>query len=377
MGRPISISEVLQFLRCRRQWDIQSPYRQNLVKVGIPSAALHIGSGFHEALEANALGQDWKPALDSWYADAVEKYVTHYQTQIGLSPSPDELAAFDDAYAAVYELMTRYFLRYDEAMPLGDNYEYVAVEQTCAVPIPGTDGTFTFTLDGLARSKRDGTYWVVEHKTYSSKPDMDRLSTDHQITAYAWGVAAILGEPVVGFLYDGMSKKVPVRPALLKSGRLSEAYTETIDGISYRDAINEHGLSEADYANILQRLDMRDTLDQTPFFTRWRIPVLPSQIETFASYIGSIYNDMVNTPALYPNYRFDGCWDCGVRDLCKAIQFGEDVQWLTRTAFMQGQGSQSFQRRGGESVIVDAEHLMNVRPGSALPTVTTMSTSVA
>ncbi len=358
-GRSISISEVIQFMRCRRMWDIQSPFRQNLVRMGAPAAALHIGSGMHEVLEANANKQDWRQALDDWKQREIASFIVYYTDQVGTAPNEAELAAFDDAHSVVSTLATRYFAKYGEDNPLGPNFEYVAVEQTCAVPIPGTDGTFTFTLDGIARHKTTNELWIVEHKTYSSKPDMDRLSTDHQITAYAWGAAAILGRPIAGFLYDGMSKKVPSQPALLKSGRLSEAFTETIDYQSYREAIAAHGLDVNDYRDILARLQARDQEAQSPFFTRWKIPVDQSQIDSFAGYIADIYTDMVDSPRIYPNFRFDGCWDCGSRDLCKAIQFGDDVEWVKRNFYMQGRGSQSFQRRGGKPLVVDAEALLS------------------
>lgn len=340
-------------------WDLTSPFRQNLVKIGMPSAALYIGSGVHEVLEANARGKDWRQALDAWKRDEIQEFVIFYSERVGAAPSSEELGLFDVAHETVTALMERYFTRYSEVAPLGEHYEYVAVEQTCAVPIPGTNGTFTFTLDGLARDKRNDTLWIVEHKTYAQNPDMDRLSTDHQITAYAWGVAAILGEEIAGFLYDGINKKIPSEPALLKStGRLSEQFTQTIDGISYRAAIARHGLAEADYAEMLARLDERDQADQTPFYTRWRIPVLPAQVAAFASYIGDIYTDMVSNPRIYPNFRFDGCWDCGMRDLCKSMQLGDDVQWVKDTYYMHGRGSQSFQRRGGTPTVVDKATLL-------------------
>ena len=500
-------------------WDLTSPFRQNLVKIGMPSAALYIGSGVHEVLEANARGEDWRVALDKWKTDEIQEFIVYYSDRVGMAPSSDELSLFDEAHETVTVLMERYFTRYSESAPLGENYEYVAVEQTCAVPIPGTNGTFTFTLDGLARDKRNDTLWVVEHKTYAQNPDMDRLSTDHQITAYAWGVAAILGEDIAGFLYDGISKKTPSEPALLKSGRLSEQFTQTIDGQSYRAAIQRHGLDVADYADILARLDERDQADQTPFYTRWRIPVLKAQVDAFAGYIVDIYTDMVSNPRIYPNFRFDGCltagtpilmangswtniediqlgdrlfaidgdgngqptetevvmlwnrespeilemkfesgrilnvtpehpihvqgqwidaakcavgmevtslgsvqasdnpairdlrhlpntggsavnaewsstdriteiswhkktvevynltcapnanyiadgilvhncWDCGMRDLCKSMQLGDDVEWVKKTYYMQGRGSQSFQRRGGTPTVVDKATLL-------------------
>lgn len=356
--RTISISEIQQFLRCRRMWDIQSPWRQNLVKIGMPSAALYIGSGVHEVLEANALGKDWRQALDKWKQDEITEFVVYYSERVGTAPSSSELEMFDEAHETVTVLMERYFKKYGEDNPLGENFEYVAVEQTCEVPIPGTVGKFTFTLDGLARDKRTDRLWVVEHKTYATSPDMDRLSTDAQITAYAWGVSAILGEDIAGFLYDGISKKLPSEPALLKSGRLSEAFTQTIDYQSYAAAIERHELYHQDYTDILTRLAERDALPQTPFYTRWKIDIHPAQVQSFASYIADIYTDMVSNPHIYPNFRFDGCWDCGVRELCKSMQLGDDVQWVKETYYMQGRGSQSFQRRKGTPTVVDKAALL-------------------
>lgn len=354
MGRDISISEVMQFMRCRRAWDFQSPHRQGLRKIGMPSSALHIGSGVHEALAANAAGESWSEALSNWASQELGRFTSKYIEAVGAPPSPSELESFDQAYDAALLMLTRYFNRYGEENPLGDRYRYLKVEQTYRVPIPGTDGTFVLTIDGLAQEVGTDNLWIVEHKTYSTKPEMDRLSTDHQFTAYAWAAGALFGQPISGILYDGISKKIPSKPALLKSGKLSEAWTETIDYQSYATAVVEAGLDPHDYDAILARLAERDAQTQTPFFTRWKISVLPAQIDSFANYISAIYRDMTADPGIYPNFPFAGCWDCSVRDLCKAVQFGEDVQWLINTSYVQGGGSQSFRQRGGQEVPTDA-----------------------
>lgn len=695
----VSISDIHSFLRCRRAWDIQSPMRQNLERIGMPSAALHVGTGVHVALAANANGARWCEAVDAWHANEVAEFSTNYRAQVGCEPSADEFVKLSESFNIVCGLVERYFARYTEAHPLGEHYRYVAVEQTFRVPIDGTDGTDGYligTFDGLARDE-DERIWLVEHKaqpvsavvwtpsgpkamgdmrvgdtvctphnghaqvvgvypkgaqpvfrvnfkggsatratadhlwwarciyhcgrgdwklhttlslsealqrgarvhiplpgqvafschdeydipldpyvlglligdghlklpgarfdkadyalvsnvaevtetsiralhgategsysiflgqrvclildelgllgkgspekfvpdiykyaapeirlallqglmdtdgsvgdkgggmgqtrfssaslrlaedvaflarslgyrcsvisspayytskgfrvqardkhvvnigpgycpdvfrisqkhdlalqcgktqsiriqsiepdgtdfvqcikldndeglyitddfivthnSYSVQPDLEKLSTNDQFTAYCWAAQALLGAPIAGILYDGIKRKLPSAPALLQSGKLSKTWNDSLDYATYLDAIDGYNLDADDYKDILLRLKERDAQDQTPFFTRWKINISPAQVQTFASYLPAIYRSMTNEPEIYPTFLWQGCWDCQVRDLCKAIQFGEDVEWMIRQGYTKGSGSQSFRQRHGTEVAVDA-----------------------
>jgi hypothetical protein len=350
----ISISDVTRFLRCRRQWEMQSPLRMNLVKIGMPSASLYIGSGVHIALAANAQGKDWREELDAWFTHEVHQYVKNYMEVVGLCPSDSEVKPMHDAMETIDGIVRRYFDRYGESEPFGKGYTPVLVEKTFRVPIPDTlDGHFVGTIDALVKDP-SGQFFIVDHKTYAKAPNLDELALTPQFTAYSWAMTAVLGAPISGILYNGMRNKVPTAPALLQKGGLSQAWSDSIDYPTYLDALDGYGLDPTPYEGFLARLKERDSQDETPFWSRWKIYLTSSQIATFASYLPAIYRDMTGDPAIYPNFSWSSCLGCAVKDLCKATEHGDDVSWLIDQEYTQGSGSQSHRNRHGMEVAVDA-----------------------
>lgn len=341
------------FFRCRRAWNYQSPNRQSLQKIGISSPALHIGSAVHYALAVQAEGGDPFEAVGEFFFAAVAEYVARYRKAVGAEPSSEEIAVVVEAETTVLELIRRYFARYSMDAPLGPGWRYVAVEQTFAVPIPGTDGVFKGTYDGIARDPKDR-LWVVDHKTFSQAPDPEKIQLDMQFVSYAWAAHALFGEPVEGLLYDGIAKALPKPPEVLKKGGLSQAYYSTIDYVSYCDAIDAHGLDFANYSDILNRLRERDEQSVTPFYARRALRFPRAQIDDFVAWLPGVYREMAGDPAIYPVRPYAGCWDCTVKDLCDAQTFGEDVEWLIQTRYHTGAGSQSLRIKNRIEVEVDA-----------------------
>lgn len=347
----ISISDFNQFLRCRRAWDLQSPNRQALMKIGFTSPSLHVGSAVHVALAAQADGHDPMDALTNWLNREYFAWIDAYVHRVGAAPSAEEEQPFHDAGAVAGALVRRYFDHYGWDTPLGGTHlTYKVVEQSFAVPIPGTDGTLVGTLDGLLHDANTGEDWIIEHKTYSVKPELDRLSLSPQFTAYVWAAEQLLGRPVAGVLYDGIARKVPKPPALLKNGTLSLAFNETVDRITYREAIRRYDLIECDYEDFLAKLDERDMGPNNPYWTRWAIRLTPGQIATFAGDLPRVYDAMRNDPVIYPTFAMAGCWDCRVRDLCSAIQHQEDTQFLIAQNYTTNEGNQSFRLVGAPEV---------------------------
>lgn len=350
----VSISEMRQFVRCRRQWDYASPSRQGLRKIGVPAPALHLGSAVHAALQAQAEGGSWREAVDDYFREAANTYVEQYHERIGVWPTLDEVAQVYEARDQATDVCARYFDRYGTERVLGPGWEVIAVEQTFRVPIPDTDGFLVGTWDRLCRHE-SGAHAVGDIKTFSVSPDLDKLRIDEQFTAYLWAASAVLGQPVTTLLYDGISKKVPKEPDRLQKGGLSKAWKDTLDYASYRRAVEDNGLDLHDYDDILSKLKERDERPVTPFYARHAVTVGPAQMDVFASYLPLVYREMVNDPVIYPTFNFiTGCFDCGVKDLCHAFQHGEDVDWLIRTGYAKTAGSQSFKQRNGPEVEVDA-----------------------
>lgn len=345
----ISVTEMQSFQRCRRAWHLQSQNRLGLVKVGMPPAALQLGSGVHAALAAQGAKSDASPlvAAKEYFETEEQRLRENYYAIVGTSIDDVELENFRTVASDAYALVTRYFDRYGWQNPLGENYSYVATEMGFEIPIEGTRHHLIGTFDGIALEKSTGLFWLVEHKTYSQQPNEDKMSTDWQLSCYCWAAEQLNGVPIAGVLYDGIAKKLPKQPALGVKGKLSIAQQTlaNTDYTTYFDTIRQYDLNPDDYVEVLEQLRARDASGETPFFTRWKIPITRSVIEQTHITIQALAREMASTKtAIVPNFRWEGCFDCRVRDLCKAMQFGEDVEWLIKTAYRRGEGHTTVKR---------------------------------
>jgi hypothetical protein len=356
----ISISEVTQFLRCRRQWDISSPNRQALRRIALPRAVLNIGTLVHAALAAHSQGKDPYDALTAEYMKEQDRFFVAYQQAVGVAPDQSELDGFIEQAEQAMMVVRRYFGKYGTDNPLGEKYTVKAAEQTFRIAIPGTDGHFIGTLDRLIE-RTDGAWFVGEIKTFDRRPEYDSLMLRPQFTAYTWAANVLFGSPVQGVLYDGVSRRLPRPPETLKRGGLSKAWSDSLDYLSYVQAASAQGGGNlSPYEDILQRLYERDSGPDNPYYMRRIIPITPGQIVSFVDQLRDVYNDIAAGPKVYPNFQTTCTWDCHVRDLCSAMQHREDVDSLIQLGYTQNQGSQSFQQRHGAEETVDADYFTSL-----------------
>jgi hypothetical protein len=255
---------------------------------------LWVGSMFHKVVDQQATGTGLKAAIRSTLQVEHDRYVEDYTTAIGVGPGPEETERFWEAAGEAVEVVEAYFNHYGTDAPLGKDFEYIATEVTAEVAIPRTRNHLILTMDGIARQLSTGWLWLVEHKTYSQKPQLDKLHTDWQMSAYLWGAEMVFSaETFQGVIYDGISKK----PGAV-------------------DRFTRH------------------------FVTMPRQLLLQTE-QTLID----LSREMASPEtSIFPNFTWMGCFDCGVRDLCKAISFGEDVDFLTRTYYRRGSGHATVRR---------------------------------
>jgi len=365
-----STTERQEFLRCRRAWDFQSPNRRSLQRKGLPQVALHVGSAVHYGLEAQALGLDPLGAIEKFFDVEAARVAREYADRVGAPMGLEERNQLAESRVLVRAMIQRYFDKWGWDNPLGD-YEYIAPEVSFRVPIPlekyadeidytGPRLFLVGTFDGLGR-KRNVTptreVWLIEHKTYSQRPDFSSLQTDDQMHGYSWAAQQLFGIPVAGALYDGIAKKTPTVPQILLAGTVSVAWVDT-DAETMLKRIQEcHGDAWHDlplmagkkqkvvdgvpqtlmdhYEPFIARLQERDAGDQTPFHTRHRVHFKQVAIQRWERDLCHLAVDMVD-PKIYPNFPWSGCWDCNVRDLCNAVQFGEDLEYVIRRDYRIG-----------------------------------------
>lgn len=373
----ISVTELQDFMRCPRAWTLQSANRRSLVPIAPPRVELHLGSAVHEGIAANAMGFDANAAIESWGLAEREKLLKRYREIVGKNPNYEEWAYLDKSMQDAQKLMDVYFRRYTAENPLSSHgLTYICPEVSFSIPLTGElEGhELVGTIDGLAVDDSTGEIVIVENKTYSQRPNLADLMTDHQEMGYCFAATQLLGIPIRRVLYNGINKKIPKPAKVLvpnsktpPEGWLSMEWNETLLAQDYIDQVYEHHqLSLAEpgvesvrliedawtalqikehYHEFILRLRARENEDQTPFHTRYMIPFTTYQIEQWGRDMLEVIKLMVNDPYPYPHFRWEGCWDCNVKDLCGAIQRGEDVEDIISHNYTIGTyGTQEAQR---------------------------------
>src|SRR6266851_106592 len=333
-GRPfeVSVNELNSFQRCRRAWDITSASRQSLHRIGMPVAALNIGSAVHYALASHALGSDPEASALVYFQQSVDQLQVQYREVIGAELSTQEWTALAEERDMVLGMIKAYFARYGYTRPTKP-YRIVAPEVTFRIPlVPDYDIFLVGTIDRVLVDA-DGNPIPGEIKTYKIKPNKTDWRFNHQIYGYAAALQLLTKKPVRYALYDGLRKKAPLRPNVLKDGTLSSAWIDTTHAIYRADLLELYGgdmsvLAHPAYAPLLSRLKERDLSPDSAFHTRFRIPISQVAIEQWWDQAQAIAMEMAHDPRIYPNFPWDGCRMCRVRDLCHAIQGGEDTEYL-------------------------------------------------
>lgn len=344
-----SAHDLENFDKCLRAYDYTSWNRRRLQKQGKPVPALMKGTAFHLAMHSQRIGHNWENAVAQYLSDERSKYVQTYFKQVGLPPADEEMEAFDKDATETMGIVRNYFGYYGFVNPLArERLEYIkaaegfpeASELNFRVAIPGTDGLYIGTIDGLARDPKNGDVYVVDHKTYSRTPSFEDVRMSYQFMGYVWAAKKLFPDlKIAGVLYDGVMSKEPERPKLLKSGKMSVAWIDTTEAV-YREALEEHNLFPEDYEDILRRLRARDNSEESPFFTRWILRYPDKTIEKFEQQLIARYRRMVDPLlVIYPNFTWGSCRFCRVKDLCHAEQLDEDVDALIAQSYTVMAGS--------------------------------------
>lgn len=336
-----STTEMSNYNRCNRMWILTSFNGQGLSRI-VHNVALSTGTLWHQTQASWLLNPDEDPELLclGHFQIMLEQAKEQYYQRHGMRPNRIEMANIEEAGTMVRAMTKNYRDYYGK--PLPDGFRSIMPEQTILVPIPNssqpcedcsTSGRVIQTLNGLIpvgpyepdsivcpgcngvgvvthqlectfdallANERDRLY-VLERKTYGSRPKLESLMTNFQFIVYEWASATLGLGPVGGLLYDGAWKR-----AQPPKGR-------TMDDLFLRLPLerNTHELEE-----IEQYLAMKSKQMYTTIKT--------------------------GTPLLDFNRRWDGCYDCSVEDICTAMSKGEDVQYVREHFFTLRERTPAF-----------------------------------
>lgn len=189
------------------------------------SAALEFGSLMHRLLERYlkcvSLSQDMgEPAdtnedfyeklytiLNDWFAEDLKSF------------SADKIET-----AKLMGLINGYVKTYYKSDI--ENYEVIDVEKEF-VADTGINGVkFAGKVDGLVRSKKDGAYYIIEHKTAGIMDDdyVNQKQIDSQTMTYAIWLESQLGIEISGVIHDIIMKQ-KIR---LKKGETEDEFCERL-----------------------------------------------------------------------------------------------------------------------------------------------------
>jgi hypothetical protein len=271
-------------------------------------------------------------ALDAYVDGQRTNMAQSYLKQVGVAVGPEEWKAFDESAKLIRDVVRQYMRHYGEE-PFKP-FEVLANEMTFSLTLE-SGIELVGTIDKVLLDPI-GKLWVCDHKTWSQRPDVRDLQYDFQFTGYCACLQALVREPVTGFMYDGVNKKVPRKPRILQDGHVSLEWIDTTASV-YRRAVKANGEDPKSlrYSGFIARLRERDH-SNSPFFLRHPLYIPQAQMDQWWMDVNALTERMMVNQWPTFNRRWEGCWDCNVRDVCDAMLRGDDVSWVIDTNYEIG-----------------------------------------
>lgn len=359
---PIHTSDRIQFKKCRRRWNWNSPSRENLVPKRARSGVifpLWFGTGVHAAIEwyyqnrdysddgiyPQEYFEDWYNEETSnllelntdWYMQNEEEFINHFELGMGMLTNYVTFAREHDNFEVIKT-------EYDFAVPVGHPENPLHMYDTRSgkmLPV-----MYKGRQDLIIRELEHGTYGIMDHKTATAIGEdyFEKLDMDEQCTSYLWAarfdneLLELTGGKYPQFVYYNTLRKVaPAPPTVtypdspqpkLSIARATESTTfdqwnKALDDMQLRGTPWHLGERVQDYEKYLKEVGW----DQ--FFVRKHVARNEHEILNIAMQIELEAKDMLDLPSIYPNPSSDWyCMKCPFRAPCLATNDGSDVDYM-------------------------------------------------
>lgn len=311
----ISYSRVQTYLGCPYSHYLR--YVRKLSKKK-PERPLYFGTDFHKLLE---LRNDPK-GLKKARAEIVDTFYSlpgSWQADLGENYVEDLFNIFKD-YRKVYDgCLQPQITEQDFHLEVGKYRDEPIV--------------FVGRIDELYLLKRKGTkeIRIGEHKTFSSKPNMNTLVMNPQKCLYAKAAFLLKGILPERVIWDYIRSTPASEPIWLeKSGRFSNASSTKITPYSWKRACKARGITDKDI--IAQGEQYAPNIPE--FFFRVELDIDPFMVDSvwdgfmFTSKQIIRFGEKNKTKNITRN-----CDWCSYRDICHAEMTGGDPEYVIKKDF--------------------------------------------
>lgn len=315
--KSITYSAIRTFLNCRKLFEFR--YIRKLKPIDEP-IYFGIGSAFHKAIELWYDKHDAdlsRGAIRSYFeAKAPDMEAENY-----FEREQEIKAALDDTM----RIFSRYLNHYREE---DKGLEFMEIEKDLSINASkmGLWAGIEIRLRVDAIVKKSGLLYLMEHKTAKGINALykKKLTVDLQSMFYILCLRS-LGFPVQGVIYNVTSSTLPMKPEVLKSGKISTAKNRKPDLREYIAEIERNGLDVNDYSEYLDWL--KD--NQGEYFYREIIIYHEKQFEYLLNDLNSVIFDIAKAwtegenPESHYLYRNTsnciGFGTCPFFDICQSI----------------------------------------------------------
>lgn len=206
-----SVTERIEWLRCRRSWNYGSFNRRALSPI-IGPLPLDTGTVWHRGHDQwyknpKIPFKDWVLIEGAGRIASIKK---SYKERIGVLPSDDELQNLVLSIDMLSNIAEMYQKYWGSSLPKG--YRKLGSEVTAIVSVPGSEHQYEGTNDALLLDNKD-MLWIGEFKTFDRHPNFEDLSKTEQFLDYLWILNRAIEEGQIeargigGLLYDGAWKR--------------------------------------------------------------------------------------------------------------------------------------------------------------------------
>ncbi len=306
----VSQSKVKTWRRCHYAYYLR--YVEKWRKK-VKSRPLQFGTIVHSMLEADAEGDDPFEVLEKIEKDNKKLFKV-------------EQEMYGEIVNDIRQIMTQYFdywpekdMRFERRN--GRSGEHHVEMEMSQWDLPNV--VWVLKIDAIGKTPNK-LRWVVEHKTFSKKPNEDERWRNLQSATYIRAVRELGWGDVDGMCWDYIRSKPPTRPGVLANGDMSQKNIDTLP-ITIRETLAEMKKNPKNYAGFIQR--SYEGLGY--WFQRIHTPVNEDVVENvFNDFLFSI-REMIAGHGVCKDKNIDRhCGWCDYEKICRAELTGADVDYV-------------------------------------------------